>query len=392
MSISRTTLTWIIIEACASRWAFGLMAFALPLYALQYGISDTGIGILMSFHFVFELLLKPWLGGLADRVGLRPALTGSLLVRSSVPLLLAIASGPFCLFVARGIHGASESLREPTMNSLLAATDAKKAIKMFAHYNTARMLAGTLGKASAGYILTLSNSNFRALFLVVFAVSLISIVSAIKLTALPNIKREHDNVSLGHQPDNEKIVKSHTPVLVYGLIGGVAVSLLNLLLPLIAVKYVGLTVAQVGTFYVLAAVSVIFSNLFITKMHDRLEGNGLLTIRAGCSVVSSVLYGVATGILLFGLGVAIDEFGKLAFKAGWGGLLAQIASSQPQRKSAIAAHFGVVENLAEVSGPVLGGILLGFGGPTLILFGRVLLVVVAEIFLRKTKHQQKHME
>ena len=50
---------------------FGMVSFALPLYALHLGLSLSEIGILISIRTVITLGLKPVAGWASDRVGVR---------------------------------------------------------------------------------------------------------------------------------------------------------------------------------------------------------------------------------------------------------------------------------------------------------------------------------
>ena len=44
------SLLAIVIEAIFSRFSFGVISFALPLYAHHLGLSLTAIGVLMSVN------------------------------------------------------------------------------------------------------------------------------------------------------------------------------------------------------------------------------------------------------------------------------------------------------------------------------------------------------
>ena len=123
------SLTAIVVEGMLSRLAFGLISFALPLYAYrELGMSLTQVGLLASFNSMVAIGLKPMMGSLADRFGLKRGLQTAIGLRSLVSLLLAFAAFPWQLFAIRGLHGVSISMRDPSVHALIAEHGGKKAI------------------------------------------------------------------------------------------------------------------------------------------------------------------------------------------------------------------------------------------------------------------------
>src|SRR5512136_3098724 len=106
------SLLAIIAEGLFSRLSFGVIGFALPLYARHLGFSFGQIGILVSLNSAVALLSKPLLGWVGDRFGLKRTFVTSIAMRSVVSLLLAFAAGPWALYVIRGLYGVSMSLRD----------------------------------------------------------------------------------------------------------------------------------------------------------------------------------------------------------------------------------------------------------------------------------------
>ena len=116
----------IIAEGLFSRLSFGVIGFALPLYARHLGLSFAQIGILISFNSAVALCFKPLLGWVGDRFGLKRTFISSIAMRSLVSLLLAFAAGPWALYAIRGLYGVSMSLRDPSANGLIAEHGGKK--------------------------------------------------------------------------------------------------------------------------------------------------------------------------------------------------------------------------------------------------------------------------
>ena len=144
-------LSAMVAEGFLSRFSFGIVSFALPLYALELGLGLTEIGLLASLNLMVAIALKPAAGWVADRAGLKLSLTAAIALRSAVSLLLAMATVPWQLFATRSLHGVSIALRDPAVNALIAEGASKERIaSAFAWYQTAKSVAGSLGKVIGG--------------------------------------------------------------------------------------------------------------------------------------------------------------------------------------------------------------------------------------------------
>ena len=101
------------------------------------------------------------MGWVADRAGLKRTFTLAIALRSVVALLLAFATSPWHVYAIRFFHGFTESLRDPSVNALIAENAKKKSVaSAFAWYSTAKMSAGSLGKALAGFLLAMTVDNY----------------------------------------------------------------------------------------------------------------------------------------------------------------------------------------------------------------------------------------
>src|SRR2546426_8351425 len=171
------SLVAIVGEGLLSRLSFGLISFALPLYARQLGLSLSQVGILAALNSAVAVALKPLLGWAADRFGLKRTFVAAISLRSLVSLLLGFASVPWELFAIRSAHGLSMSLRDPSANALLAEHGGEKSVaSAFAWYQTARTVAGSVSKAVAGVLLTITAENYSLIFFVAFALSVLPLL------------------------------------------------------------------------------------------------------------------------------------------------------------------------------------------------------------------------
>ena len=150
MKKANPALLALVAEGFLMRLGYGIIAFALPLYARHLGLNLAETGALLALTGVVKVALKPLTGWLADRIGPKRGLVTALGLRSLVSLLFVFASAPWQLYSIRTIHGLSTSVRDPALNALIAENgDEKEMASAFAWYFTAKSLANSLGKAVA---------------------------------------------------------------------------------------------------------------------------------------------------------------------------------------------------------------------------------------------------
>ena len=103
----RAAMTTVIGEGFLGRLTFGMVSFALPLYALHLGLSLGEIGILVSIRTVIALGLKPVAGWASDRVGVRTVYLAGTFARVLAAAALFFADSLLMLIAASAymVHG-----------------------------------------------------------------------------------------------------------------------------------------------------------------------------------------------------------------------------------------------------------------------------------------------
>lgn len=382
------SLAAIVAEGFFSRLSFGLITFALPLYAVrELGLSIAQVGILLSLNLMVAVLLKPFMGALADRIGMKPSFTAAIGLRSLVSLLLAFAAVPWQLFAIRAVHGVSISLRDPSANVLIAEHGGKKAIATaFAWYQTAKSLAGNLGKATAGILLTLTASNFTVVFLIAFVLSALPIV--IVLRYIKELRDERSAVDAEAVAPLEADEPPATdagprprvlPFMGLGfMISSTAYMLANLF-PVFAVEYAGLSEAEAGLVYVVSMV-VVLSGPAFGWLSDNVSRRLVLSVRSVANILSSAVYLVAPNLPGVLTGRAIDDLGKAAFRPAWGAVMAEVAGFDKRRRARTMGKLSSAEDAGEIAGPILAGLLWSLWGVPVLLAVRIGLAAVTEVY------------
>jgi MFS family permease len=373
-------LTAIVAEGFLSRLSFGIVSFALPLYAFrELGMGLAAVGVLASLNLTVAIALKPAMGALADRVGLKRSFAWSVGMRSAVSALLAFAALPWQLFAIRGLHGVSISLRDPAVNVLIADRGGKRAVaSAFAWYQTAKSVAGALGKGAGGLLLALTASDFSLVFLIACASSALPLVVVVRFVREPATAA----ASVSDAPTPSEDGSSKPPIARFAglgfLISSTAYMLANLF-PIFAVEYAGLSEAQAGLIYMLAA-SLALSGPFFGWLSDTVSRKLVLSVRSAANVASSVVYLVAPSFAGLAAGRALDDMGKAAFRPAWGALMAEVANLDRRRRARTMGSMSAGEDAGEIAGPVVAGLLWSVWGVPVLLGARIGLAVVTEIY------------
>ncbi len=383
----------IVAEGFLSRLSFGLISFALPLYAHHLGLSLLEIGFLAMLNEAVALALKPSMGWAADRFGLKRSYTTAIGLRSIVAFLLAFASSPWQLYNIRAVHGISKALRDPSSSALIAEQGGKKAIaSAFAWYHTAKIVAGSLGKTLAGILLTLTASNFSVVFTCSFLISALPLYTVARYVRGGKPDEEATKTSTPAQADPDvqeveisppgsrpKPVVLPFTILTF-LINGTA-EMLRGLFPILATDYAGLSEAQTGLIYMASTLVVLFSGPLFGWLSDHSYRELVLLVRSVGNTISSIVYIVAPNFAGFITGKLADDIGKTAFRPAWGSLMAHVSSFDKRHRAQTMSWMLAGEDAGRIAGPLLAGFLWSTWGLTIMLGTRVLLAVVTEVYI-----------
>ncbi len=336
----------IVGEGLLSRLSFGLISFALPLYARHLGFSLSQVGILVALNSAVAVALKPLLGWAADRFGLKRTFVAAISLRSLVSLFLGFAAAPWELFAIRTAHGLSMSLRDPSANALIAEHGGEKSVaSAFAWYQTAKSVAGSVSKAFAGILLTVTAANYPLVFFVAFALSVLPL-----LVVARYVKEESDaSRALSHRgssaatPAQRNEVETSAsatqvrpkvlPFVGLGFLIASTAEMLNGLFPVLATEYAGLSKAQAGLVYAVSTLVTIFSGPIFGWLSDNVSRKLVLMVRGVANTFSSILYVVAPTFAGIGVAKTLDDMGKAAFRPAWGALMAQISSFDKRNRA-----------------------------------------------------------
>ena len=392
------SISALVAEGFLSRLSFGVVKFVLPLYAYHLGLGLREIGFLAALSSIVTLLLKPATARLADRVGCKPTLLAAIGLRSIVALLLVFAVAPWQLYAVRSVQGAATSLRDPSVNALLAEHGGKKAVaSAFAWYQTAKTLAGSLGAAAAGILLSATGSSYSTVLAIAFLLSILPLIPVGRFVREERQDDEaHDAASElpaleDSVPAPQRQAPATLPFIGLGfLISGTA-QMVSPLLPVLATQYAGLTAAEAGSIY-LASTAVILAGPAFGWLSDHVSRKLVLRIRSTANAASSLIFIFAPNLTGFALGAVVDGLGKAAFRPAWGALMAHVAGFDRRRRAYTMGLISMGEDGGEIAGPIAAAFLWNAYGAAAMLGTRAVVAVISEIYTIAMERSLKRLE
>lgn len=376
----------LLAEGFLSRLSFGIISFALPVFAYRkLGLSLTETGLLFSLNLIAEQMFKPLMGWIADHTGVKRTFTVAIALRSLVALLLVGAAAPWQVYAIRFLHGFAESLRDPSVSVLISENANKqKMASAYAWYTTAKMSAGSVGNALGGVLLAITAEHYGQIFAVAFALSLLPLWAVIRYVKEPapvakeSALENYNGEAAAPVVENEKT--SLWPAVVLGFLISCTARMISQLFPVLALEYAKLTPAQTSVIYACSLAAVIGAGPLFGWLSDHVSRKLVLMVRGVANTFSTLMFWFFPNFAGLALGNVADSLGKAAFRPAWGALMAQLASLDRRRRARTMSYLSLGEGLGETLGPLLGGFLWHTWGLAALLGVRMGLAVAGEIY------------
>ena len=399
-----SALAALVAEGFLMRLGYGILSFTVPLYARHLGLNHAETGVLIAVTGMVKVALKPAAGWLADRIGAKQGLVSALALRSVVSFLFAFAGMPWQLYSLRTLHGMSTSMRDPTVNALIAENGDERAMgSAFAWYFTAKSLANSLGKAVAGGLLALTASNYTVVFLVTWVVSSLTLPAVILF--VPGTRRgpaagEADAIEAGvtaptpapvaeiagatadagpATPAGPPLRRRVSALVVLGFLISVTASMIDRFYPILATEVAHMSPGRAGLVYLVSAFVALVAGPLFGWASDRFGRRPTVVVRSVANAGSSLLYLVSPTPVGFTVGKLLDDGGRAGFRPAWGALKADVSNVDRSKRARLMGVMDIGDDLGDVLGPVAGGLLWGAWGITGLLLTRVAIAGLTEV-------------
>jgi MFS family permease len=393
---ARLALATVLAEGFLGRLTFGMVSFAMPLYAHKLGLSLSLIGILVSIRTLCVLPLKPVAGWLADRIGVRRVYLLGTFARALSAAVLLFAGGFTGLMAVRLLQGASAAGRDVASLGVIARDAASRVGTAYGSYASAKHVGGVAGAGLAGLIIAASGGAYQPLFVIVLCMSVLPMAAAwFGLREEPDSsfasEPEPEAVEPGAADDEGRPGKvgriADTIATVRELAGPASVGMLvatsaymvHGLFPILATEYAGLSEAEAGLIYSFSAAFFLVGGPLFGWLIDRYGRILGIAWRSATNIGSSFMYIALPNFIGLAAARSLDDSGKGAFRPAWASTIASIASKDPQKSGRRLGVLDTSQSLGEAVGPALATLLWQSGGVFALFAVRIVIAVVAEI-------------
>lgn len=388
---ARLAMATVLTEGFLGRLTFGMVSFALPLYAHKLGLSLSAIGLLISLRTVVVLPLKPVAGWLADRIGVRNVYLLGILARTLSAAVLLVSGGFAGLMLVRVLQGASAAGRDVASLGVIARDAANRVGTAYGTYASAKHVGGVVGAGTAGLIIGASGGSYGPLFAIVLVMSVLPLAAAwFGLREEPAPSEDPEPIEPEAVPENGPAAKgwlADTFSLLRELSGPASVGMLvaasaymvHGIFPILATQYAGLSAAEAGLIYSLSAAFFVFGGPAFGWLIDRYGRLVGIAWRSAANIGSSVMYMAFPSFAGLAAARFFDDSGKGAFRPAWASAMASIAGKDPKQSGRRLGLLDTSQSVGEAIGPALAMVLWQTGG-VFALFGvRIAIAVVAEL-------------
>ncbi len=370
--LPRETFVLSLVAFCVAL-GFGIVVPAVPLFALQFGVSSTAAGAVVSAFALMRLLSGLAGGRLVDRVGERVALLVGLGVVAVSSLLAGLSVSYPQLLVLRGIGGIGSAVFTIAATSLLLrVASAAQRGQTQSVYRGGFLLGGIIGPAFGGAVIGFS---LRAPFFLYAGTLALAMLAA--ATLLPKAIPQHvqAQVTLGVAEDDgvpEAVVPTPRTTLKTALaspayraalagnfaIGFSVLGVRSTVVPLLIVGKLALAPGWIGAAFVVAALVQAALLLPAGRAVDEIGRKPMLIAGGFISAGSLALLALVTGpvsllavIVVFAVGAALLGVAPAAIV----GDVLEGRGGQP------IAIWQMASDLGSVIGPVAAGALIDRG-------------------------------
>ncbi|KHK01795.1 MFS transporter [Desulfovibrio sp. TomC] len=343
----------------------------LPLFALFLGAGPEAIGLAVGISTVTGILFKLPSGALSDVVGRRRTMLAGLVVFGLMPFAYLFITSYAALVVVRFLHGLATAIYGPVAMAVVADVAGARKGEMLSWFSSVGIIGTLLGAPIGGFILDVGHTGGPVLwqFRLVFALSAVTGLAALVLglRTLGVQERVEEGLGLGERlrrfQEGIREVLSDKRIVATSSMEGVqnmTMGALEAFLPVYAVTVAGLTEFQAGLLWGSQIVVTMLSKPVMGRVSDAhgrrpLIVVGLVLCGASFATVPFMhgFWTLLAACLVFGLGEAFVTSSSAAMVAD--------LCRERHFGSAMGA-FGTIFDVGHASGPILGGLLVGWLG------------------------------
>jgi len=358
-----------------SSMGLGILSPILPAYVDSFGASSFVLGIVFGVYSAARTLFMPPVGILSDRFGRRPFILLGLLLFTVVSPLYAVAANLSQLMMVRFLQGVAAAMLIPVAMSAIGDLSPRGKEGFVMGSFTSAFFAGLgFGPLIGGYMRDKYSmaAAFYAMGILSFLALLFTVGALPREPGVGNRERPRRE-GKGRKGEKESIWTDRAllGLLFFRFTRAVGIGLVWVIMPLFAVKSLGISAFQVGI--------LLSANTFITTLlqsptghlSDRIGHRKSLTAGSAlaCAAVAFIAWARGFNDLLFA-SVAMGLAGALIVPAG-SALAVSLGRTRGMGRT--MGLYNSSLSLGTMVGPVIGGALLDHAGvDTVFISGAVL--------------------
>ena len=346
-----------------SSLGIGILAPILPAYVDQFSASALLLGIIFGSYSAARTLLMPTVGSLSDRFGRRGFILSGLLLFTVVSPLYILATSPIQLIIVRFIHGIAGAMLMPVAMSAIGDLSPPGKEGFIMGSFTSAFFAGLgFGPLIGGYMR--DTYSMAAAFYSMGVLSCFAFFFT--LVALPRVPsgkgKERSEEGNGRKGEEESIWTDQAllGLLFFRFTRAIGIGLVWVIMPLFAVRSLGISAFQVGILLSANTFITTFLQSPIGHLSDRIGHRKLLTAGSAlsCAAVAFIAWAGNFNDLLYA-SVTLGIAGALIVPAG-SALAVTLGRTRGMGRT--MGLYNSSLSLGTMLGPVIGGALLDLAG------------------------------
>lgn len=310
-----------------------------------------------------QSLSNAWAGALSDRIGRRPLITGSLLVRSvfiaALGTQILLEAPLWSLALNMVITSALRGCFEPVSYALVSdvCTD-KQRIAAFGLQRMGTNLGWAVGPALGGILSLLI--NYGAVFYISAAGMIVAAIVTMRIVdpISASTEKRDENVlrSLGEAMRHPSLKLLMAGTFLAALIATQMYSTFSIFL----VDELGLTKADIGVLYTLNGIGVLVLQLPAIALVKRLGISTVLPWASLFDALGFAMVGLATGVPGAALAMIVITSSEVMFAPAHQTAIAEVADPAHRGRTYGVVGFAQIAGVA--AAPLVGGLLLDATG------------------------------
>ena len=342
---------------------FGVVTPIFPYYIESLGMAGLQLGTLAASFAISRILFAGPLGGLSDRVGRKPVLIGALLGFAIANVIYAFATNLIVMISARAIEGAVSAGFFPAANAFVSdVTIPENRGTGMGYLSMGNMVGFVAGPALGGALAQFL--GFRIPFLIAAIVTLLTMGVVYGLVQEPIHVATHVEMSVPFRAALRASLNRFGAILsraraAYGALGVAmfanmfAMGILEIAVLLDVTINLGIQPIEIGMFFGVIGIVMIFANLGFGKLSDIIGRKWLIVIGALISAGSLVMFISARNVVDLLIAGVVLSIGMAMRGPAIQALIADL--TDPSAFGSIMGLFGAVSNSAYAVSPLIGG-------------------------------------